>query len=82
MLNKQLSLRCFYGHKKHKISIKSYAQDVVYEHKMLFMNTDKHRWALMSTRWCTQMLWAQEDAQNEHKMLFMSKRYYLWAQKA
>ena len=37
MLNKQLSLRCFYEHKKHKtlfISTKSYAQDVVYKHKM------------------------------------------------
>ena len=42
-LNKQLSLRCFYEHKKHKtlfISIKSYAQDGVYEHKI---TKDEHK---------------------------------------
>ena len=36
-LNNQLSLKCFYEHKKNKMlfmSTKSYAQDVVYEHKM------------------------------------------------
>ena len=41
-LNKQLSLRCFYEHKKHKTlftSIKSYAQDAVYQHKMSFVST-------------------------------------------
>ena len=59
------------------MSTKSYAQDVVYEHKM-------------STKWCTQMLFmstdghmlAQYDAQNEYKMSFMSTRCHLWAQKA
>ena len=40
-LNKQLSLRCFDEHKKHKtlfISTKSYAQDVVCEHKMMHID--------------------------------------------
>ena len=50
MLNKQLSLRCFYEHKKHKtlfINTESYAQDFVYKHKIWC--TDEHRWAHMST---------------------------------
>ena len=64
----------FYEHKKYKtlfMSTKSYAEDVVYEHKMLFMSTDDAQrcclWAQMmdkmSTRRC---LWAQ-DVIYEHK---------------
>ena len=46
------------------MSTKSYAQDVVYEHKMLFMSTDEHK--MMHT-----------DVVYKHKMLFMNTRCYL-----
>ena len=48
-----------------------WAQDVVYEHKVLFMSTDEHRWAQDDAHRCC--LWAQ----NDHKM---STKCYLWAQ--
>ena len=70
-LNKQLSLRCFYEHKKHKTlftSIKSYAQDAVYQHKMSFVSTRCCLWAQMSTKWCTKMLFMSTD---EHRWVQM-----------
>ena len=82
----------FYEHKKHKtlfMSTKSYAQDVAYEHKMLFMSVgaqnDAHRcclWAQMSTNdahrcclWGHKMStrWTQ-DVIYEHKILFISTK--------
>ena len=66
-LNKQLSLRCFYEHKKHKtlfMSTKSYAQDVVY------MST---RWAQNGAHRCC--LWAQMST-DEHKMMHTDIVYW------
>ena len=57
------------------MSTKSYAEDVVYEHRWAQMSTDDaqmmHRDVVYKHRWWTR--WAQ-DVVYEHKMLFMSTK--------